>query len=137
MSNHHCRRCQKPLRRCLIHRGSLCWACCREQRAAAVFGAALAPCRHCGQRPPSRSRGLCWRCYADFTIRTLYPAYVKGHSAPKLDKLPLLPMLTVYPDHARRVRCPHGRRDGECPECEKKQRREAGIVATAEEEEES
>lgn len=30
-------------------------------------------CRHCRQRPGTKSRGLCWRCYADGSILGKYP----------------------------------------------------------------
>lgn len=30
-------------------------------------------CVHCHERPPSRARGLCARCYEDRAIRALYP----------------------------------------------------------------
>lgn len=30
------------------------------------------PCRHCGERPVFRWRGLCWRCYQDRRIRRRY-----------------------------------------------------------------
>jgi hypothetical protein len=29
-------------------------------------------CRHCGHKPPSRPRGLCWNCYYSREIRDLY-----------------------------------------------------------------
>jgi len=128
MTDSCCLHCRRPLRRNLLHRGGLCGACHREQRAAALFGAALVMCRHCGQRPPNRPRQLCWPCYKEPAIRALYPAFAHQHShaAPKLDKLPLLPVLEHYPDHTRLPRCPHGLVDGLCAACEQEQR--AGLV---------
>ena len=34
-------------------------------------------CRHCGHKPPSRPRGLCWNCYYQPEIRDLYTATSK------------------------------------------------------------
>lgn len=31
-------------------------------------------CRHCGRRPATRSRGLCWWCYYQPGVRDLYPS---------------------------------------------------------------
>jgi len=128
MSNQHCPVRKKPRRCAHVVRG-LCWACYKEQKAAALFGVTvtLAMCQHCGQLKAIRPRTLCWRCYADKDIRQRYPAHVRQPDAtPKLDKLPLLPLLEHYPDHTRLPRCRHGRRDGECAACEQEQR--AGLV---------
>ena len=32
------------------------------------------PCKHCGQKPAIRPRGLCWHCFEDLAIRALYPS---------------------------------------------------------------
>src|SRR5262245_46982640 len=107
---------RKKPRRCAHVRRGQCWACYKaEQQAAALFGVEVLLCQHCGQNPVNRSRGLCWHCYRHEDIRKCYPAFVRGSATPKLDKLPLLPVLAVYPDHSRCERCPHGHRDGECP----------------------
>jgi hypothetical protein len=34
------------------------------------------PCRHCGQAPINRPRGLCWHCWHDAEVRDLYPPSV-------------------------------------------------------------
>jgi len=127
MNIYTCPRCRRLMRRNLRSRGGMCWACFREQEAAALFGAALVMCQHCGRLPAIRPRQMCWRCYADRDIRARYPAHARQPDAtPKLDKLPLLPVLDHYPDHARLPRCRHGLADGTCAACEQEQR--AGLV---------
>src|SRR5437660_1427365 len=34
-------------------------------------------CRHCGQRPSNRPRGLCWTCYYTPGVRDRYPSTSK------------------------------------------------------------
>jgi hypothetical protein len=34
-------------------------------------------CRHCGRRPISRPRGLCWGCYYTPSVRACYPSTSK------------------------------------------------------------
>jgi len=45
---------------------------CRRPRGQAP--ACRPPCRHCGLRPASRARQLCWVCSADLAVRDLYPS---------------------------------------------------------------
>jgi len=124
-----CPCCSRPMRRNLRSRGGLCWRCHCERRAVLLFDVPRVLCQHCGQLLAIRPRQLCWRCYADRAIRARYPAHVgKVDATPKLDKLPLLPILEHYPNHAILARCRHGLHDGTCPACEKMQR--AGLVFT-------
>lgn len=37
----------------------------------------MATCRHCHQKPESRPRGLCWKCYYIQGVRELYPSTSK------------------------------------------------------------
>ena len=124
---------RKPPRRCAhVVRGQ-CWACYRARKAAALFGVpvTLVLCQHCERKKAIRPRTLCWRCYADKAIRALYPAHARQPDAtPKLDKLPLLPLLDHYPDHTILPRCRHGLHDGTCAACEQEQR--AGLVFAVE-----
>jgi hypothetical protein len=54
-----------------------------------------APCRHCGQEPATRSRGLGWKCYFTPGVREMYPstsAYAnRGHGRDTAGRLPTKP----------------------------------------------
>lgn len=76
-----CGRAGVPRLRGLAHR------CSRDPAVRAKFPAAPPPqpdvCRHCGDRPPCRPRGLCARCYYLPGVRGLYEsAQNRGHGTP-------------------------------------------------------
>jgi hypothetical protein len=77
-------------------------------------------CRHCKRVLANRPRGLCWTCFYTPVIRAQYPSTSK-FARPGADSLGLAPV-AAYPDPSRLPRCEHGRHDGTCPECERRQR---------------
>jgi len=42
----------------------------------------LPSCKHCKKEPATRPRGLCGRCYRDFSIRVKYPYKPSKHNPP-------------------------------------------------------
>lgn len=109
----------------------------------------LKVCAECGKETYHVTRSLCRCCYRNPAIRARYPVKKRdnthfanielktisswGHflvPATERTKAPMDPRyLTSQQD-----RCVHGRRDGECVECEQKQR--AGLALVVEEEDE-
>jgi uncharacterized CHY-type Zn-finger protein len=74
-----------------------------------VTAAPRPPCRHCSARPVNRCRGLCWSCYADTSIRNLYPR--------RVNQLP--PAVVVFCGVCGRRRYHGGQADGlTCPTCQ-------------------
>ena len=72
-------------------------------------------CRHCQRLLTMQARGLCKTCFNDRIVRSLYPpARETRRGIAAMDKSLL--------HQPRPERCEHERRDGECPECERKQR---------------
>lgn len=59
-------------------------------------------CRHCGERPITRPRNLCWSCYYDPAILARYPSRVANHRGQLpgvglLNLTPTLPEPVPYP----------------------------------------
>jgi hypothetical protein len=45
------------------------------------------PCRHCGNRPANRNRGLCWKCCAEPAVSGQYPTESKFGRRSRPDRL--------------------------------------------------
>lgn len=75
-------------------------------------------CQHCRHRLSYRPGRLCRACHSDRATRSLYLTSLAIQPPPR----PFLLPLARYPDKSKLPRCPHGRRDGECPDCERAQR---------------
>jgi hypothetical protein len=87
-----------------------------------------APCRHCGQNPVSRPRGLCYACFYNPAVRRLYPPTSKfarqgngtGHGGYRLppeptDALPGTPeKVAVLEERARLRQCLWHPEDAKC-----------------------
>lgn len=75
-----------------------CLACNELDRQANTYRPRL--CVHCGGRPPSRPRGLCWRCYYTPGVREQYltPSKYASRSPVNhgnLQQLPLSPVCAI------------------------------------------
>ena len=77
------------------------------------------PCRHCGVARWIQARGLCQPCYRRPDIKGQYARLaetVNQHD----EMVPILPVLSTYPNHGRRQRCAcEAGWDGECVPCER------------------
>lgn len=101
------------------------------------------PCAECGRpRRPNNIRPICHVCHNSIRIRMKYmtPEQLEGFGGKrtyiprKPKELPqdeesvalrtLVANLSVPQSYYRRPRCIHDIRDGECPECERRQRAE-------------
>lgn len=127
-----CTLCGKPRK---ANERTLCWACYVSTRQAPTKPRLwkAGPCRNCGKcYLHLRARVLCYRCYDNPDIRARYPPQSKNDGT--LGETPRLPKLNCYPNHTAIQRCACGaNRDGECPQCEREQRKEIGCVETIDE----
>ena len=88
-------------------------------------------CHNCGLKVANMPGGLCRSCCGDPAIRALHPAF--HPLRPRLHQTSAHELYWRAHNAGGLIRgdCPHGRPDGECPECEKAQR--AGLVMAGEE----
>lgn len=89
----------------------------------------IKPCCHCKKRLAWRSRGLCNICWR--AVKDLYAPnkpYMGNACLPGI----LGPAPKTYPDTTKLIACPHNLRDGECPICEREQRRSLSLADSPE-----